>query len=235
MNKEEYISLPLLNRPGFFHFFGTKALTEERAKDAVRGKAVRLIQVHGDAVVKICPAETEERPAEHVAQRGDALMTDCEGVLITMFTSDCLPVIIIDPNQMAVAIVHAGWRGSLLRIVAKTVAALIKEYGADPSALLVGMGPRIGPCCFEVGREVWQEIENEPTYSAGIIVRQQGEKAWINLSRLNRIQLLGAGVRHDNIADADICTHCHPHLFNSYRRDHIKGQNMVSGVLLRKP
>jgi hypothetical protein len=224
---EEHLTLPLLSRLGFFHFFGTKELNEEGAKGLHHGRSLRLTQVHGDGIVK-ADTNTENRLS------GDALMTDQAVVLLTIFTSDCLPVIIIDPHHHAIAIAHAGWRGSLLRIAAKTIFAMIKEYGSDPGVLLVGMGHRIGPCCFEVGSEVWEQIENTPAYSDGVIARKQGEKAWVNIARLNRVQLLDAGVKPENIADANICTFCHPETFNSYRRDHIKGQNMISGVLLEK-
>jgi len=227
LDSKEALILPLLDLPGFFHFFGTKELTEDRAKETYGNRSVRLLQVHGDTIVKVSSAEKEERLAGHVAPTGDALMTDRPGILLTIFTSDCLPVIIIDPNHHAVAIAHAGWRGSFLGIAKKTVAEMTKAYHSDPSTLLVGMGHRIGPCCFEVGAEVWQQVKND-----GVLVRQQGEKGWIDLARLNHIQLVESGVKPENIADADICTACHKEQFNSYRRDHIKGQNMVSGVVI---
>ena len=223
---EEFFTLPLLNRSGFSHFFGTKTFTEAKAKAMNDGRFVRLIQVHGDGIIKISHPEIEERPV------GDALMTDRPGVLITVFTADCLPVIIIDPNHYAVAIAHAGWRGSLLRISEKTVFEMAKDFGSDPDSLLVGLGHRIGRCCFEVGREVWQQIEKEPFFSNRVITRKEGEKAWVDIARLNRILLLNAGVKPEHIADADICTVCHPEIFYSFRRDGIKGQNMVSGVAI---
>jgi len=223
---EEFFTLPLLSRSGFSHFFGTKTFTQAKAKAFHNGRSARLIQVHGDGIIKISHAETEEMST------GDALMTDCPGVLITIFTADCLPVIIIDPNHHAVAIAHAGWRGSLLRIVEKTVFAMAKDFGSNPDALLVGLGHRIGQCCFEVGREVWQQVEKEPCFSSGVITRKEGEKAWVDIAGLNRILLLNAGVKPENIADADICTVCHPEIFHSFRRDKVKGQNMVSGVAI---
>jgi len=228
LNQEDYLTLPLLNAPGFFHFFGTKNLTEETVKVSHNGRSLRLTQVHGDGIIKADTKTADRLP-------GDALVTDCQGVLITIFTSDCLPVIIIDPSHYAVAIVHAGWRGSLLRIVAKTVLAMTEAYGSDPASLLIGMGHRIGPCCFEVGREVWEQVEREPDYQDGVIAQRHGEKAWIDIARLNRIQLLQAGVTPEHIADANVCTCCHPERFNSYRRDHIKGQNMMSGVGVTTP
>ncbi len=220
MNQTPTLTLPLLNVPGIFHFFGTKNLTEEAAKGMGGRHGVRLSQVHGDTIVSV-DAKTTGKPT------GDALMTDQPGVLLNIFTSDCLPVIFIDPNHHAIAIAHAGWRGSFLGIAKKTVSAMTKTYGSNPASLLVGMGHRIGPCCFEVGREVWEQVKQN-----GVIVRKQGEKAWINLALLNRNQLLETGVKPENIADADVCTFCDPARFNSYRRDHIKGQNMVSGVVI---
>ena len=223
LNQEEYLTLPLLDRPGFFHFFGKKELSEDAVNLFSKGRFVRLLQVHGDGIVQ-SPTATEGRPT------GDALITDQPGTFLTIFTADCLPVIIIDPNRRAIGISHAGWKGTLLRIVAKTVSAMTQAYGSDPSSLLIGMGPRIGPCCFEVDQDVWGQIESNLDYKEGVLVRKQGGKGWISLAQLNRIQLLSAGIKPENIADTELCTRCHPNLFHSYRRNKIKGQNMVNGV-----
>ncbi|MEK7748164.1 MAG: polyphenol oxidase family protein, partial [Nitrospirota bacterium] len=163
---------------------------------------------------------------------GDSLMTNRSGLLLTIFTADCLPVIMIDPDHRAAAIIHAGWRGSLLKIAAKTVSAMTKKYGTNPASLFVGMGHRIGPCCFEVGRDVWEPIEKEEAYE-GVVTRKANDKGYVDLYRLNRIQLIATGILPEKMAALEVCTACHPEQFHSYRRDHIRGQNMVSGVLIQ--
>lgn len=224
---QDYLTLPLLNRPGFFHFFGKKGLSEADAKTLNKdGSFVRSCQIHGDDIIPISDVEATEKPT------GDCLMTNRPGLLISIFTADCLPVILIDPEHRATAIVHAGWRGSLLRIVEKTVAAMTKKYDTDPQSLLVGMGHRIGPCCFEVGPDVLEPIEKEKSYQ-GVVTKKMGEKGWIDLYQINRVQLKAADVLSNHIAALDVCTACHPETFHSYRRDHVKGQNMVSGVLIQ--
>jgi YfiH family protein len=239
LNTKDYITLSLLDRPGFFHFFGTKDINEKRARDLNACPFFYLEQVHGDTVVQVgatAPSD-EDSPAGGVPPRwgcknetGDALMTDQAGFLMTVSTADCLPVIIIDPNRGAVAIAHAGWRGSLLQIAEKTVSAMTKAYGSQPNTLIAGIGPCIGPCCFEVGREVWEGAERQSSIDDAVIVSRRGEKANIDLARLNFIQLVKSGLLPDNIQTSGLCTVCHPKLFNSYRRDKVRGNNMVSGV-----
>jgi YfiH family protein len=225
--KQDCLALSLLDRPDFFHFFGMKGLSEETAKGLHAGKgSSRVFQVHGDEIITVTDRETQTKPLH-----GDSIMTDRAGMLLTIFTADCLPVIMIDPNRRAVAIVHAGWRGSLLKITAKTILAMTKTYGSNPNDLLVGLGHHIGPCCFEVGREVWEPIEKEAEYRE-VVTHKAGDSGWVDLSRMNSIQLMAAGVLHEHIATLNDCTACDPARFHSYRRDHVRGQNMVSGVLI---
>lgn len=100
-------------------------------------------QVHGNEVVKV-----DSFP--HEPTRADAMISATPGVFLAIKTADCLPILIVDPVRRVVAAVHAGWKGTVLRITHKTVTELEQGFGCDPSDLIIGMGPAIGPCCFEV-------------------------------------------------------------------------------------
>ncbi len=226
LTQPNYLTLPNLDQSGFFHFFGTRGLNEDGVKRFNEGAYLRLRQVHGNEIVSVCG---EVLPGTI----GDALMTNRPGTLMTVSTADCLPIVIIDPDRFAASVIHAGWRGTVLNISAKVVLEMRRAYQSNPSSLWAGIGPGIGSCCFEVGREVWQEIEQRYAYGCDVVVSKEGEKAKIDLVRLNQLQLLEAGLLPDRIADMRLCTVCNPSLFYSYRRDKSKVRNMMSGVMLK--
>src|SRR5258707_110629 len=110
-------------------------------------KLVSLLQFHSDGVVHLETAPTE--PA-----RGDASVTKRAGLLLAVQTADCVPILLVDPKNRAVAAVHAGWRGTLARIVEKTIGRMQMQFGSKAEDLLAAIGPAIGGCCYEVGTEV---------------------------------------------------------------------------------
>jgi len=192
-------------------------------------KVWNLRQVHGDVIIRVADdADTGSFPPV-----GDGLMTDQRGVLLTIGTADCLPVILIDRDCRAVAALHAGWRGTALNIAGKAVSVMKRAYGTEPGSLLAGIGPGIHACCFEVGPDVWQVIKDRYRYGHSVISHDpDGEKAHVDLVALNRFQLMEAGLPPEQIVNVDLCTVCNEALFRSYRREKCKVQNMVSGVML---
>ncbi len=163
---------------------------------------------------------------------GDGLTTDCPGVLINVSTADCVPVLLLDPVRKAVSAVHAGWRGTVLNISAKAVESMRFYYGTDPANLRVGIGPAIGPCCYEVGNDVWEQVEREYFYGGEVLLREKNGKAMLDLVHLNRLQLIEAGVSPDRLFFSGLCTSCFPSLFYSFRRDQKRVGNMTSGIML---
>jgi len=163
----------------------------------------------------------------------DALVTNVPGVCIAVSTADCVPVLLYAPDVKAVAAVHAGWRGTVQRIAAKTVRFLIDEYGADPCFMKAGIAPSIGPGAFEVGEEVVDAFRKAGFEMPHILKRNADTgKAHINLWEANRLQLLAEGLSTGNIELAGICTHTHPDEFFSARRLGIKSGRILSGILL---
>lgn len=237
---KEYIQLPLLNRPSFFHFFGTRLLAEHSKTEAEHSQNItamagaeslgRCRQVHGDLIHKMGIGERESSSG---LPSGDGLITDQCGLLVSVSTADCVPVMLYDPVRRAVSVLHAGWRGSHLNISAKAVSMMESDYGSNSKDLLAGIGPSIGPCCFEVGPDVWEKLERDASCREEVVVHKKEDKAWVDLVQLNRMQLIEAGLHAENIQDTGLCTACDPNLFYSFRRDRKKIGNMTSGLMLR--
>jgi YfiH family protein len=192
---------------------------------------VSLKQVHGtDALVLDRPLEV----GETFAGGWDALMTNQPGVLLTIRTADCVPMLIHDPLRKVVAAIHAGWRGAVAGIVPKTLSLMLHRFGSEPASLQVGIGPSVGPCCYEVDEPVLERVR------AGfadwrLVVRETGRgRAGLDLRELVRHQAQAIGVESEHIRTVRVCTACHPNLFYSYRRDGVVGETMVSGIMLTR-
>ena len=160
----------------------------------------RLEQVHGsDVAVVECPG---------VSPATDAAVSGVAGLPLTVRTADCGPILVVAPG--GVAAVHAGWRGTVKEIARKAVSRLAELTGSDPDDFAAWIGPSIGPCCYEVGREVWQQFALE-------FVGPGAERRRLDLPLANRAQLEAAGIPSGRIADSGLCTRCHQHLFHSHR------------------
>ncbi len=147
---------------------------------------------------------------------GDAVITTSPDLWVSVRTADCLPILIADPSARIVAAVHAGWRGTVEKIVSRTVQEMV-ALGAEPSSLVAAIGPGIGECCFEVGPEV------SPHFGA------EGQTC-VDLAGANERQLLDAGLELDRIWVSKLCTKCHAGQFHSYRRDAAAAGRMVSAI-----
>jgi len=164
--------------------------------------------------------------------RGDALMTRQRGLLLGIQTADCVPVLIADTKTRAVAAFHAGWRGTLARIVERGVGTMRLEFGSQPKNLIAAIGPAIGACCYSVGEEVRHEFESQFAYAPELFsevydsdpVRDKypmlfltarapghsniGPQIHLDLHEANRRQLLDAGVKAKAITVVGECTAC---------------------------
>jgi purine-nucleoside/S-methyl-5'-thioadenosine phosphorylase / adenosine deaminase len=205
---------------------------------------VVLNQVHSAAIHRV--EAKGEAPAA-----GDGLITKARGVLLAVKVADCLPVIVADPRRKAVGIFHAGWRGTVQRIVEKGVGEMRRQFGCDPADLLAAIGPGIGACCYEIGEQVEDEFDSQFAYSKELFsdvfdsrslkikypmlfLNQRapghGEPALerhLDLVEANRRQLLDAGVAEGNIETLGLCTACRSDLFFSYRKEHVTGRMMA--------
>lgn len=173
-------------------------------------------QVHGCSCL---PVDGTMSVQKLETQSADALITAERGILLGVMTADCLPVLLIDRQSRAVAAVHAGWRGLLAGIVPRTMRTMEMNYGVKPADLLVLLGPCIGRCCYQVGEELIEKFVAEAPFA---VDRTWYEECfgdyYLDLLRLQVLQLQDCGVLVPAIKMANLCTAC-GNFFFSYRRE----------------
>ncbi|MCX5711964.1 MAG: peptidoglycan editing factor PgeF [Candidatus Omnitrophica bacterium] len=184
-------------------------------------------QVHAGSMYSVSSVDKGRGALSHdTAIPGiDALITSQKGIPLGIFTADCLSVFMYEPKVQAAAIVHAGWRSTKELICKKTIKKMIDEFGIDPSRLLIGFGPAIRSCCYEVGEEFKKHFKH------GVI--NKGDKYFLDLAEINKKQLLDSGVRQDNITDCDICTACTDSAYFSFRKDGPDCGRIVSVIMIK--
>lgn len=164
----------------------------------------------------------------------DALITDQPGICIGVTTADCVPVLIFDPGKKVLAAVHAGWKGTVKRIAAKTVNLMTGCFGSNAQHIQVGIAPSISPSRFEVGDEVGEAFSASEFNLDDISFRNpETGKLHIDLWKANAIQLIEAGICAENIEIAGICTMSCPDRFFSARRQSVHSGRMLTGGVIR--
>jgi YfiH family protein len=185
-----------------------------------------LHQIHSNRVHII-----EEIPAPGDQMDGDALTTRIENVAIAVQVADCLPILIADPVNTAVAAVHSGWRGTLSRVLISTIREMERVFNSDPQKLLIAVGPGIRACCFEVGAEVAEPFERE--YPGIPLAKKKGDrlgKYLLDLCGALHVQMDFAGIPRENRYDLGVCTHCNTGEFFSYRAEGSAAGRMMAVI-----
>ncbi|MGC2300604.1 MAG: peptidoglycan editing factor PgeF, partial [Acidobacteriaceae bacterium] len=219
----------LENRRRFLKAFGAPSSTQ----------LVTLKQIHSSSVRRI----REPDPANSDPCKGDGLMTSEPGILLAIQTADCIPVLVADVKKKAVAAFHAGWRGTVKRIVESGVGKMRVAFRSRPEDLIAVIGPGIGPCCYAVGEEVLTEFTSQFDYAQDLFREVSdsdpihkkypllfltarppghsnlGPSLHLNLMEANRRQLLDAGLRPDAITVIGDCTRCQNDRYFSYRAE----------------
>lgn len=170
------------------------------------GCVVQMEQVHGTRVqwVETCPAEP--------VAKTDGLVSKARGTALIVQTADCVPVLMFDPSQRVVAVVHVGWKGLASGVLAKMVESL-QEHAVRPSDLLVGIGPAICQACYEIGPEVKEALPQATT------ILQKEDKWTVDLQKETEAQLIANAIWPKKVEIMRLCTKEHPEIFPSYRRD----------------
>lgn len=151
-----------------------------------------------------------------VRPRTDGLVTAAPGVPLMMRFGDCAPVLLFDPVQRAIGMAHAGWRGVVAGVVEASIGTMAKRLGSDPARIWAGIGPTIGPCCYEVGTDVARKMEAACLPGTDVIHRVDG-RLHADLPAAVKAQLHAAGV--ERIEDASLCTACRVDEFFSHRAE----------------
>jgi hypothetical protein len=248
------------NRAAFLREIGAVAPERRGAKSGSRTGGgslwplVTLRQIHSDVIH--CIDSVPDLHAE--ALSGDGMITATPGVLLAIQTADCLPVILVDTKRRVAGVFHAGWRGTVQRIVEKGVGEMQRCFGSRTRDLKAAIGPGIQGCCYEVGEEVRAKFESQFGYAAKLFrevkdsdpvhekypllfltARAPGHgelppKIFLDLVEANRRQLREAGVAAKNIETSPLCTNCRPDLLFSYRGEKGKTGRMMGAVGIRE-
>ncbi|PHS38953.1 MAG: hypothetical protein COB07_07510 [Sulfurovum sp.] len=172
-------------------------------------------QTHSDNIRIIRKKESQGwKQLEDAIEDCDALITDVEGIVLSILTADCVPILLYDGEREVVGAVHAGWKGTKAQIVSKTVKKMTEVYGSDPKNIIAGIAPSIGPCCYEVGSDVAEHFFDTPEGVSAV-----GEKYMLDLPLINKDQLLDAGLKEEHIEMSHVCTACEVEQFFSYRKE----------------
>jgi hypothetical protein len=234
-----FISAPNLKQDGLVHAFTTReggvstgtfeslnlsrrdgeadgAVEENRArvKAALGLKSLVFVkQVHGNTVLRVDAA-----PANGAAGEGDAMMTDVPGMGLAVQTADCVPLLIFDPENRAIAAVHSGWRGTVQEIARHTLESMNAAYGTRPDKIQAAIGPSISPAHYRVGPEVIEQFGSLFGDTQGIIGPRDAEGGGkLDNAAAVRRQLVEAGVSPDAIWMSDACTFADDNLFSCRR------------------
>jgi YfiH family protein len=178
-------------------------------------------QSHGGRVARVSAADAGRGAREYDdgIPETDALVTNESGVTLALHFADCVCVFLLDPVKRAIGVAHAGWRGTAEKIVQATVEAMSGEFGSDPGTLLAAVGPAINRHCYEVGPDVASELSRVFPHDERVMTQASTAKWWLDLKTANRLLLLEAGLKQENIAVSDQCTSCDRDEFFSHRRD----------------
>jgi YfiH family protein len=241
------------NRTAFLQELG--AVTRKRRALRNAGLSpwplITLRQIHSDLIRRV-----DSIPEEPLT--GDGLITATPGLLLAIQTADCLPVILVDAKRHVVGVFHAGWRGTMKRIVEKGIGEMHRCFGSRARDLKAAIGPGIQGCCYEVGEEVRIKFESQFGYGARLFrevkdsdpVREKypllfltarapghsdlPKRIFLDLVEANRQQLLAAGVPKKAIETSPLCTNCHPELLFSYRAERGKTGRLMGVAGIRE-
>lgn len=160
----------------------------------------------------------------------DGLITNVPDICLMVLTADCVPIIVYDPATHSCGAIHAGWRGTANGIAKVAIERMSAEFGTKAENIVASIGPCIGTCCFEVGEDVARHFARHPET---IVRKTEWDRPHIDLTLSNRLQLIDAGVKCDNIEIAQACTKCNPAEFFSHRHNQTLGR-IGTGIMLKK-
>ncbi len=260
MHKQQIQGLPLwqfksLQAPELKHFVSGReggvsagslgsfnlsfAVADERER--VIENRRRLAEAMGIVVENLFfPAQTHSNNVKRVyahtkpedLQETDALITNEPGCCVAVMSADCVPILLWDPVQKAVAAIHAGWRGTVGKIVTEAILAMQSQFTTNPADLVACIGPSICPEVYEVGAEVLSAVQAAFGTLAGLAQPTGNDKGYFNLWEANRIQLLALGVKPEQIEVAGICTYTEHNAFFSARHSGNTAGRFAAGIMI---
>lgn len=194
-------------------------------------RLVTARQVHGSRVSAV-NADVLSSTGPTSVPESDSLLTVDRGLSLAMTFADCVPLLFHDPRRGVIGIAHAGWRGTLTGVGPATVKAMVERFGSAPSEILVGIGPSIGPCCYEVGEEVVAAARGALGGDEAPLMGEAG--GWrLDLWEANRRLLVHAGISQEHVEVGGVCTACNTQEFFSHRKERGRTGRFGAAIGLR--
>lgn len=189
-------------------------------------------QIHSDYVAVVSEQDAGSGGIEKLGISGaDALISNLPGISLLAFFADCVPILFFDPIRQVIGACHSGWRGTAVQIAAKCVLAMQNQFGTNPADCIVGIGPSIGPCCYEVDEVVISQFRQSFSWWREVALPHD-QKWQLDLWQANYRQLIDIGINASNIEVSQVCTACNTSLFYSYRAEHGKTGVLAAAITL---
>lgn len=196
-------------------------------------------QTHGTRVLVIDDSflALDQAAAIEAMYGVDATITSNKEIFLCATTADCIPIVLYDKKREAIAAIHAGWKGTLGRIVDKTVTEMNRHYGSSPADIVAGIGPGISQVHYEVGNEIIDSYIREgfDLSDEDVARRKNPSSKWhLDLKEMNLRELIRLGIARENIEKSDLCTFEREELFFSARRQTEHSGRMLTGIMMKR-
>lgn len=187
-------------------------------------------QVHKTSIAIV--EDVEEYNKKDKSTGIDGLITNKNGIALVTYYADCVPLYFLDRLNRVVGLAHAGWRGTVENIGSKMVHKMVEAYKSNPGNIIVGIGPSIGPCCYEIGNEVYKIFKQKFNFAEQIFILKN-DKIYLDLWKANRLMLIDSGILDINISVSKLCTSCNIDKFYSYRKEEGTKRRMAAAIQLK--
>ena len=259
VNGVPFLSYPLLERTGIVnHGFSTRmggvstghcstmniSTTRGDAPEAIAENKRRIANAIGidvDSMTFTHQTHTTNVAVVKEADRGgrfmetDGMITNVPGICLVTFYADCVPLYFVDPVKKAIGMSHSGWRGTVGKMGKVTVQKMVEEYGSNPADIVAAIGPSICQDCYEVSEDVILEFKKNFDKSLwdNLFYQKEDGKYQLNLWKANEAVFLEAGIKPENIAVTNVCTHCNPDILFSHRATGFNRGNLSAFLALK--
>ena len=259
VNGVPFLSYPLLEKTGIVnHGFSTRlggvstghcstmniSTTRGDDPEAIAENKRRIaaaIGVEVDSMTFTHQTHTTNVAVVKEADRGgrfmetDGMVTNVPGICLVTFYADCVPLYLVDPVKKAIGMSHSGWRGTVGKMGKVTVEKMVAEFGSNPADIVAAIGPSICQDCYEVSEDVIEEFKKnfDERLWKDLFYQKENGKYQLNLWRANEEVFLEAGIRPENIAVTNVCTHCNPDILFSHRTSGFNRGNLSAFLALK--
>src|SRR3972149_5704546 len=189
-------------------------------------KIYSVKQVHGTNILNIDKNMNLE--SDKIMKEADCLITDLKDIPIMVMGADCNLILMADTNKKVIAAVHAGWKGTLQGLAAKVISYMKEKFGSKSRDIFVAFGPSIRKCCYKIDSSVLKSFTDK--FGSGSFFTKKNNDIYLDLVKLNHIQLEKSGIYEENIFDCGKCTHCNEDFF-SYRRNKATGRQAGIAII----